>query len=350
MIRRFALSLAVVAVAIVVTPLKGLTTHGTPAAPRIVAVGDVHGSFDNFVAILTRAGLIDAQRNWTGGNTVLVQTGDTTDRGPGVRKIFDLLMALEKQAASAGGRVQVILGNHEMMNLVSDLRDVAPEAFESFGGEAPYREAFSKDGRYGKWLRSKPIIAEIDDTVFLHGGLDLEFSKDSINDLNRRAQKEIVDWDAGMRFMLEKKLIDSTARFAAIVTAARAEIERLNALFEAKDKNLPSDAPRTVTLLLPIANIPASSLFHAQGPLWFRGFATWSDAEGKERMDALLKHYRVKRFVTGHTVQREGRINPRFGGALFLIDTGMLDGKFFPNGRPSALEILPDATNPIYVE
>ena len=347
---RFALSLVVAALAIVgtpVTPLKGLTT---PAAPRIVAIGDVHGSFDNLVAILTRAGLIDAQRNWTGGKTVLVQTGDTTDRGPGVRAIFDLLMALEKQAASAGGRVQVVLGNHEVMNLVSDLRDVAPEAFESFGGEAAYREALGKDGRYGKWLRSKPIIAEIDDTVFLHGGLDLEFSKDSINDLNRRAQKEIAEWDAGTRWMLDKKLIDSTLRFAAIVTAARAEIERLNTLFEAKDKNLPGDALKTVTLLLPIANIPASSLFNAQGPLWFRGFATWPEAEGKERMDALLKHYRVKRFVTGHTVQREGRITPRFGGALFLIDTGMLNGKFFPTGRPSALELLPDATNPIYVE
>ena len=52
------------------------TTSAAPATARIVAIGDVHGAADNFVAILTRAGLVDAQRRWTGGKTVLVQTGD----------------------------------------------------------------------------------------------------------------------------------------------------------------------------------------------------------------------------------------------------------------------------------
>lgn len=332
------------------TRLKGLTTAPGEAATRIVAVGDVHGSADHFAAILMRAGLIDAQRKWKGGKTVFVQTGDTTDRGAGVREIFDLLMSLEKQASAAGGRVHVVLGNHEVMNLVNDLRDASPEAIASFGGEEAYRKALSKDGHYGRWLRTKPILAEVDDTVFMHGGIDLEFSKESLDSLNRRAQREIDEWDAGVRWMLEKKLIDESTRFREIVGAARAEIQRLDALHVAKDKSLPADAPRTATLLLPIANIGMSSLFSSQGPLWFRGFATWPDAEGKAKMDALLKHHRVKRFVTGHTVQREGRITSRFDGALFLIDTGMLGGKFWPSGRPSALEILPDAVNPLYLE
>jgi hypothetical protein len=267
-----------------------------------------------------------------------------------VREIFDLLMSLEKQAPAAGGRVQVILGNHEVMNLVNDLRDVSPDTFASFGGEDGYRQALSKDGVYGKWLRSKPILAEIDDTVFMHAGIDLGFSTESLDALNRRAHREIAEWDAGVRWMLEKKLIEPSTRFATIVTAARAEIERLNALHAAKDRNLPADAPKTATLLLPIANITSSSLFSAEGPLWFRGFATWPDAEGKGKMEALRKHHRVKRFVTGHTVQRSGRITQRFDGSLFLIDTGMLGGKFWPAGRPSALEILPAAVNPMYVE
>jgi hypothetical protein len=326
--------------------LKGFA----PAAERVVAIGDVHGSADHFVAILTRAGLIDAQRKWSGGKTTFVQTGDTTDRGAGVREIFDLLMALEKQAAAAGGKVQVVLGNHEVMNLVNDLRDVSPEAIASFGGEDGYRKALSKDGEYGKWLRRKPILAKVDDGVFMHAGIDLDFSKESLDDLNRRAQREIAEWDAGVRWMLDKKLIDETARFAAIVTAARGEIERLNALAAAKDKTLPADAPKTAAMLLPLANIPSSSLFNPQGPLWFRGFATWADAEGAAKMEALLKHHRVKRFVTGHTVQRDGRITPRFNEALFLIDTGMLGGKFWPAGRPSALEIVGERVNPLYVE
>ena len=319
------------------------------AAERVVAIGDVHGSADHFVAMLMRAGLINAERKWTGGKTIFVQTGDTTDRGQGVREIFDLLISLEKQASAAGGKVVAVLGNHEVMNLVNDLRDVSPEALASFGGEDAYRQAFSKDGQYGKWLRGKPILAEVDGTVFMHAGIDLEFSTDSLDALNRRAQREIAEWDAGVRWMLDKKLIDPSARFATIVTSARAEIERLNALHAAKDKNLPADAPKTASLLLPLANITSSSLFSAQGPLWFRGFATWPDEEGKAKMDALLKHYRVTRFVTGHTVQRDGRITPRFDGRLFLIDTGMLGGKFWPAGRASALEIVPGAVNSLYV-
>ena len=67
-------------------------------------------------------------------------------------------------------------------------------------------------------------------------------------------------------------------------------------------------------------------------------------------MAALLKQHRVKRFVTGHSVQKGGRITTRFGGTLFLIDTGMLNGKFWPSGRASALEILSEKTNLLYVE
>ena len=351
MIRRLVSAAAIVAASVVA--LTGEATHGglaTAAAARIVAIGDIHGSFDNFVAILTKAGLIDANRRWTGGKTVFVHTGDTTDRGPGVKEALDLLMALEKQASSAGGKVLVALGNHEVMNLANDLRDVGAEAMANFGGEEGYRAAFAPNGRYGKWLRSKPLLVEVDGTVFMHAGIDLEFSTDSLDALNKRVEREIEEWDNGAQWLEDKKLIQPTARLVDIAAAARAEVERLNALAATDRSKLPPDAPKIAALLVPLANIHTSSLFHPQGPLWFRGFDTWSDEEGATRMAALLKHHRVKRFVTGHSVQKGGRINARFGGALFLIDTGMLNGKFWPSGRPSALEILPDATRPIYVE
>src|SRR6185436_11794872 len=53
---------------------------------RIVAVGDIHGAFDQFVAILRAAGLIDNRNRWSGKKAVLVQTGDILDRGPDSRK------------------------------------------------------------------------------------------------------------------------------------------------------------------------------------------------------------------------------------------------------------------------
>ena len=87
---------------------------------RTVAVGDVHGDYDQLAAVLKSAGLIDEQGNWSGGKTHLVQNGDVLDRGPDSRKAMDLLMRLEKQAAEAGGYVHALIGNHEAMNVYGD--------------------------------------------------------------------------------------------------------------------------------------------------------------------------------------------------------------------------------------
>ena len=320
-----------------------------PAAPaeRIVAIADVHGGYEPFLSILTAAKLIDGQRHWAGGKTVFVQTGDLTDRGPGVREALDLMMSLEKEASAAGGTVHALLGNHEIMNMVGETRDVAPEVLASFGGEAAYLEAFGRDGRYGKWLRSKPILETVDGTVFMHAGINPDFSDASLDDVNKRARREIEQWDEGRRWLVSKNLVKPSAKFAEVVEAARAEVERLNGLV-AQKKELPPDTPRVAALLLPLSNIGTSSLFNGDGPLWFRGFASWTDADGAPRMAALLKRHRVNRFVTGHSVQQNGRVTERFGGTLFLIDTGMLDGRFFPSGRPSALEIVGSAVKPIY--
>src|SRR5688572_2295159 len=119
--------------------LVGITLVCAPVAPvvaqdaaRIVAIGDIHGEFDGFKRILQAAGLADASGRWTGGRTQLIQTGDYTDRGTGTRAVLDLLMQLESQAKSAGGRAFALLGNHEVMNLIGDTRDVTREIFATF--------------------------------------------------------------------------------------------------------------------------------------------------------------------------------------------------------------------------
>jgi len=87
-----------------------LAWAGSPKAVEnppgsVVAIGDVHGDFDDFVAILQKSGLIDAQHHWIGGKTTLVQVGDLLDRGPKPRDVMDLLMALE----TAGRTIPSIL-------------------------------------------------------------------------------------------------------------------------------------------------------------------------------------------------------------------------------------------------
>ena len=201
---------------------------------RLVAIGDIHGAGTSVRAVLQRAGLLDQQDHWTGGGATLVQTGDYTDRGPDVRAVMDLLMRLEDEADDAGGRVEVLLGNHETMNLMAEVRDVTPVIFGSFADERSekrrqeayqqyqahvearmehlgrplpdlqtreewmeahppgffeYMEAFGPDGAYGRWLRSKSVAARIDDTLFLHGGVAVENDAESVAELARRTRR-----------------------------------------------------------------------------------------------------------------------------------------------------------------
>ncbi len=95
--------------------------------PRIVAIGDIHGAYDNFVALLKNAGLVDDKLRWIGGKTHLVQTGDVLDRGPDSRKCMDLLIKLEQQAEQVGGQVHALIGNHEAMNVLGFLDYVSKE-------------------------------------------------------------------------------------------------------------------------------------------------------------------------------------------------------------------------------
>ncbi len=101
-------------------------------AARVVAIGDVHGAYPEFLAVLRLAGLIDAKDRWSGGKTHFVQTGDILDRGTETRPVMELLMRLEGEAKKAGGRVHALLGNHEVMNVLGDLRYVSREEYKAF--------------------------------------------------------------------------------------------------------------------------------------------------------------------------------------------------------------------------
>jgi len=268
---------------------------------RVVAVGDVHGDFNAFVEILRSAGVIDQANHWTGGKTHLVQTGDVPDRGPDTRKVMDLLMELEKEAAKAGGGVHPLIGNHEAMNVYGDLRYVTPAEYAAFAtpkseevragfwkqenkktprpnfedkrkweeahplGYFEQRIAFSSQGVYGKWIRSHNAIIKINDTIFLHGGFGPRF--------------------ASMPF---KQINDA-------ITAELADISTI----QPKDPAMADD-----------------------GPLWYRGQATDGNQEAKALVDQVLAAQGVKRIVIGHT-PTAGAILSRFDGKVILIDAGM---------------------------
>jgi hypothetical protein len=267
---------------------------------RVVAVGDVHGDVEALEEVLRLAGLIDAKGRWSGGKAHLVQTGDIADRGARTRDAFELLMRLEKEALAAGGRVHVLLGNHEVMNMLGDLRYLTPEELASYADQSPtpdapgaprglagHRVAFSPEGRYGRWLRGRPAVLRIDGTLFMHGGLHPQVPAQSLAELNRWVRQELF----------------------------------------------PGSPPGGGT--------------HPQGPLWFRGYAREPEAQWAEALAEVLKRFGAKRMVMGHTTMQDGRIGVRFGGRALFIDTGLSTGY---GRRLAALEIRGERLTALYPE
>ena len=89
-----------------------------------------------------------------------------------------------------------------------------------------------------------------------------------------------------------------------------------------------------------------SPLLTSEGPLWFRGFDTWTENDGRPMILELLSRYHAQRFVTAHSIQKSSRISSRFDGHAFLIDTAM--SSVYKSGRASALEIAGDRVTAIY--
>ena len=201
-------------------------------------------------------------------------------------------------------------------------------------------EAFAPQGRYGKWLRSKPVVLRIDDTVFLHAGINPERAPRELEDINKQALAEIRRFDELRKRMVDGRLILPFATLSEIIAAAQIELQVRAAV---RKDQLPDD-PMGLGGLVQINDW---SIIHPDGPLWFRGFATWPADVGAMQIKTLLGRYNVARFVVGHTIPESKRITPRYSGAVFLVDTGM-SSSYVPDGTPSALEIRDGRFTAIY--
>jgi hypothetical protein len=307
------------------------------AIHRIIAVGDLHGDFSAWRDIALAAGLVDGLGRWSGGSTILVQTGDVVDRGPDSLEIVQDLMRLQQEAARDGGQVIAMVGNHEAMNMTGDLRYLSAADYAAYVdnsslrrreriyaanettilaayrkqdpqmsedavrqawfavtplGSIEHRIAWRPDGKIGKWVAGNPAVVVLDGTLFVHGGISPAYAHMPAAEIN--------------------------ARVAAALMAQSVD-------------------PKA------IINDPA-------GPLWYRGLATPTgdaapaEADGTapsgppvaEQLDALLPAFGARRIVIGHTPILSG-IAVLEGGRLFRIDTGITR---VYGGKLSYLEIL----------
>src|SRR5690349_20848000 len=95
------------------------TVRTSKGAPLFV-VADTHGEYQILVAMLRTHKIIGPDLKWRFGRGHLAVLGDVFDRGPNHLEILWLLYELDAQAAAAGGGVDFVLGNHEVMALRGD--------------------------------------------------------------------------------------------------------------------------------------------------------------------------------------------------------------------------------------
>ncbi|HEV2777839.1 MAG TPA: metallophosphoesterase family protein [Actinophytocola sp.] len=189
------------------------------AATPTYVVGDVHGHRTELIAALADAGLVDPEAEaglvdagdtaWTGGEAHLWFLGDFVDRGPDGIGVIDLVMRLAAEAEAAGGRVETLLGNHEILLLgmrrFGDTEvpsDFGPRSFarswELNGGQASDQEALT--GEHIEWLTERPVLALVEDHLLMHSdtteylgwGSDLDEINSTIREVLR--SDDIVEW------------------------------------------------------------------------------------------------------------------------------------------------------------
>ncbi len=271
--------------------VPSLTAHEPPApidiptrylAPeRLVAIGDLHGDLAVTRAALRLAGAIDDQDRWIGGDLVIVQTGDQTDRGDEEIEVLDLLDSIRDQALAAGGDVHVLNGNHELMNAKLDMRYVSVDGYLDFlvtpledpskatpqdvvDGVAARIRAMRPGGPMALRFAERNVVVMVGETVFVHGGVEPQLVEFGLERLNQETRQ----WLRGVQ------------------------------------------------------ECPPSMLFPTEGPIWSRTYSDEPDESDCQMLEDALNRLGATRMVVGHTVQDEG-IASACQEKVWRIDVGL---------------------------
>ena len=243
-----------------------------PKAAPLFVVADTHGEYEILVSMLQKHGVVDQKLAWKFGRGRLVLLGDVFDRGPNQTEILWLLYQLEAEARRAGGGVHLVLGNHETMVLMGDLRYLNPKYVQTTDrlGFASYSQLFDSTSVLGQWLRTLPTVLKINDLLFLHAGLSpaLVDSRMSLADIN-----------GGVRLVL-----------AGATPENDAQRERL------------------------------SLLMGSAGPLWYRGYfaeQTSFPTASSEDVGRALEAFRARRILIGHTIVPA--VTPLYDGKVIAV-------------------------------
>ncbi len=222
---------------------------------KLIAISDIHGQYDIMITLLQNHQVIDQSGNWIFGKEHLIIIGDNFDYGPKVTDVLWFLFKLQKQATQIGGRVHVLLGNHEIMVLNGDLRYLHKKyLYSSAVFQTPYDQLFRKGSILGDWIAHHQAIVSINERLFVHAGMsptivNMETSIEEINNI----------------------FIDSLVR--------------------QDDSGILDDSIK-------------AAYYREEGPLWYQGYFDTTAISFKS-IDNILASLNQKNIIVGHTSQNQ---------------------------------------------
>ena len=307
------------------------SSDAAPSAPPLIAIGDLHGSYEGYENLLREAGLINNRGRWVGGDTILVQVGDVSDRGPDSLAIIRHLQKIKRQAARKGGKVITLVGNHEAMNVTGDLRYVHPGEYEAFEdrssknlrdrvyeanrenieaaylerdpaltpeaikdqwmaqtplGMIEHQQAWRPGGEIGEWVAGNPAIAIVGDNLFVHAGISEKYAAYSVAEINTMTAAALSTGDVSPNSIINDELGPLWYRGLIRRDEAAANVSN-------EDDDSIAAADQTLSRL-----------------------------SIEDEINLVLETYKVSRIVVGHTPSLTG-IAAANNYKLIRIDTGI---------------------------
>ena len=190
----------------------------------VYVIGDVHGELEKLRDLLRSAELIDKTETWSGGDNALWLIGDLVDHGPDGIGAVELVMRLQQQAARSGGRVQVLLGNHDVLLLAAHRFGTRPipgqdetfrDHWQESGGQETDLERIRPD--HVRWLSRLPAMARegehllvhADALLYTHYGGSIAQVNQSMTDLLQ--SDDLTSWDRLLEeFGEHRTFVDAT--------------------------------------------------------------------------------------------------------------------------------------------
>ena len=173
-----------------------------------------------------------------------------------------------------------VLGNHERYLLDGRVKSVSRKYFGTFRATGlSQKELWSEHSELGKWLRSKPALLKIGETLFVHGGISPSVLKSNptLESIDREVENNFVIGNVFLR------------------------------------------------------NVSDSPIHGSEGILFYRGFAkdmSEHNLYGKanpEHIDHVLSFYDVKRIAIGHSLTKN--IGYDYEGKIVRVDIHHSEGE-----------------------